>query len=101
MTEWQVFGALVVGYLGMPVESIPFYKDSKGIRRKAKRVLERVIKNGNFGHNNDLSYITEYSGIVYKVVALWRRLMDFMKMSPIFPVDGPRFFVRYAIGKLG
>lgn len=100
MTEWQVFGTLAVEYLGMPTEAMPFYKDSKGTRRKAKRVLARVMKSGNFGHNNDLSYRAKYTGFTYRLVALWRRLVDFIGLSQVFPLDAPKFFVTYVFGKV-
>lgn len=98
MSEWQVFGALTVEYLGMPVEAMPFY-DSR-FTVKGERVLERILKSGNFGHNNDLSYRAKYSGMKYKIVALWRRLVDFVGLSQVFPLDAPRFFVTYVFGKV-
>lgn len=98
MTEWKVFGALAVEYLGMSEKVMPFYE--KGYEKRASRVLERVMKCGNFGHNNDLDYRSKYSGLTYKVVALWRRFLDFMRLVPVFPVDAPRFFVNYALVKM-
>ena len=100
MSEWQVFGALAVDYLAMPEEAIPFYKGSKRQSCKAKRVLSRVIKSGNFGHNKDLSYRSKYKGLRYKVVALRRRLKDFIEVSLSFPMDGPRFFMTYIRHKI-
>ncbi len=100
MSEWQVFGTLAVDYLGMPAESMPFYKDSKYMRRQAGRVFARLVKSGNFGHNNDLSYRSKYTGLMYKLVAVWRRMLDFVEMSVVFPEDGPRFFVSYVINKI-
>ena len=98
MSEWQVFAALAVEYLGMPAEAMPFY-DSR-FTVKGERVLERILKSGNFGHNNDLSYRAKYSGMRYKIVALWRRLMDFIGLSQVFPLDAPKFFVTYVFGKV-
>lgn len=98
MSEWQVFGDLAVEYLGMPAEAMPFY-DSR-FTVKGERVLERILKSGNFGHNNDLSYRAKYSGMRYKIVALWRRLVDFAGLSQVFPLDAPRFFVTYVLWKV-
>lgn len=98
MSEWKVFGALAVDYLGMPEEAMPFY-DAK-FKEKGKRVLKRVLKSGNFGHNNDLSYRTKYSGIKYKLVATWRRFWDFASLVPVFPLDAPRFFIGYLKNKV-
>ena len=98
MTEWKVFGALAVDILGMPEEAMPFY-DGR-YKAKAEKALKRVMKSGNFGHNNDLSYRSKYTGMVYKLVATWRRFWDFASLVPVFPLDTPRFFVRYVFGKV-
>lgn len=98
MTEWKVFGTLAVNTLGMPVEAMPFY-DSR-FKVKGEMVLKRILKSGNFGHNNDLSYRAKYTGIRYKIVAAWRRLVEFASLVPVFPMDMPRFYVTYLLGKV-
>ena len=98
MTEWKAFASLAVDTLGMPVEAMPFY-DSR-FHKKGQRVLARVMKSGNFGHNNDLSYRAKYSGLTYKLVALWRRIKDFAGITMIFPIDAPKFFVNYVMRKV-
>ena len=120
MRVWKAFGVFAIEYLGMPVEAMPMVNgnhnhnhnqndngdvndDDKfgwGDNWRAKRVLDRVLKSGNFGHNNDLSYRDKYSGMTYKIVALYRRLMEFMRLSFIFPIDAPRFFLYYLRGKV-
>lgn len=97
LSEWKVFASLAVNTLGMPVEAMPFYDER--FRAKGLKVLRRVLKSGNFGHNNDLSYRTKYSGLSYKIVALWRRFVDFASLVPIFPVDAPKFFFTYMFHK--
>lgn len=98
MTEWKAFAALAVDTLGMPKVAMPFY-DSR-FKKKGQRVLERVMKSGNFGHNNDLVYRTKYTGVRYKIVAVWRRFVDFVTLIPLFPVDAPKFFVSYLFAKM-
>ena len=98
MSEWKAFAALAVVYLGMPVEVMPFY-DAR-FKVKGERVLERILKCGNFGHNHDLSYRAKYSGMTYKLVALWRRINDFAGFTRIFPIDAPKFFVHYVFRKI-
>jgi hypothetical protein len=98
MSEWKAFASLAVDTLGMPVEAMPFY-DAR-FKDKGEKVLRRVLKNGNFGHNKDLSYRTRYSGMTYKIVAAWRRLKDFASLIPVFPLDAPRFYVTYVMGKV-
>lgn len=68
--------------------------------KKADRILEYILKVGNLGHNKDLSYRTRCSGLAYKIVAAWRRFLDFLGVVTIFPLDAPRFFVTYVTGKL-
>lgn len=97
-TEWQAFASLAVDSLGMPISAMPLY-DSK-FKAKGKRIMKRVMKSGNFGHNNDLSYRSRYKGLTYKVVATWRRFWDFASLVPVFPLDAPRFFVGYLRNKV-
>ena len=97
MSEWKAFASLAVETLGIPVESMPFY-DAR-FNDKGEKVLRRVLKSGNFGQNNDLSYRARYSGFTYKIVAAWRRLKDFISLAPVFPVDAPRFFFTYLLNK--
>ena len=47
-TEWKVFRAMAVEYLGIPVEAMPLYDRSMSYRRKARKVMDRVLKSGNF-----------------------------------------------------
>lgn len=98
MTEWKAFASLAVDVLGMSREAMPMYDSRFSV--KGERVLARILKSGNMGHNNDLSYRTKYSGLTYKLVALWRRLKDFAGFTMIFPVDAPKFFVHYVFRKI-
>lgn len=98
MTIWKAFGSMAVDALGMPKESMPMY-DSR-FKAKGERVLARIMKSGNMGHNNDLSYREKYSGLTYKIVALWRRVKDFAGFTTIFPIDAPKFFVHYVFMKI-
>lgn len=97
VTEWQAFASLAVDYLGMPMAAMPLY-DSK-FNVKGVHFLKRVIKSGNFGYNNDLSYRTKYTGMRYKIVASWRRFVDFASLVPALPVDAPSFYVTYLLDK--
>lgn len=102
VTEWQAFATLAVNYLGMPISAMPMLdgNDNEKFKKKAEKVLKRILKSGNMGHNNDLSYRSKYTGMKYKAVAMWRRLRDFASMIPIFPVDAPKFFMGYLFGKV-
>ena len=93
MSEWKAFASLAVDTLGMPVELMPFY--DVRFKDKGEKVLRRVLKSGNFGHNKDLSYRIRYSGLSYKIVATWRRFVDFASLVPVFPKNTPKFFFYY------
>lgn len=99
MSEWKVFAALAVNLLGMPVEAMPFYEDGK-YNKKAQRVLKRVLKTGNFGHNKDASYRNNKSKLVVNGITFGRRFCDFVSIVPSFPIDAPKFFVTYVINRL-
>ena len=92
MTEWKAFAALAVEYLGMPVETMPFYSDSSKWKKKAKRILEFVMMSGNFGHNRDMSYYGKYPYIIRKCISMSQRVGDLIRHSRIFPLDSLRFF---------
>lgn len=98
MTEWKSFASLAIDMLGMPESVMPFY-DSR-FKKRGERVFARIMKSGNMGHNNDLSYRTRYTGAKYKMVSLWRRIKDFAAFTRIFPIDAPKFFVHYALRKI-
>ena len=97
MTEWKAFASLAVDKLSMPIEAMPFY-DSR-FKVKGEKVLKRVLKSGNFGHNNDLSYRTRFKGVSYKIIATWRRFVDFASLVPMLPEDAPKFFFTYLFNK--
>jgi hypothetical protein len=97
ISEWKVFASLSVDALGMPIEAMPFY--DVRFKDKGEKVLRRVLKSGNFGHNNDLSYRTRYKGLPYKLVAAWRRFVDFASLMPVFPMDTPKFYFNYMFNK--
>ena len=100
MSEWKAFYNLASRYLGMPdLDSRLMIHDSR-FDKKADRIMELVLESGNFGHNKDLSYRTRYTGMTYKIVAAWRRLKDFASLIPVFPMDAPRFYVTYVMGKV-
>lgn len=98
MGIWQVFAAFAVRCLGMPVGIMPFYDER--YESKSDRVRKRLIKTGDFGRNNDLNYRTKYKGLIYNVVALFRRLTDFVSLIPLFPMKTPGFFIEYVLSKV-
>lgn len=92
MTAWKAFAAFAVDFLGMPIESMPFYTDGDKWKRKATRIKDFVLMSGNFGHNRDHSYYEKYPYLVRKCVSFGRRVGDLARHARIFPIDSLRFF---------
>ena len=94
MTEWKSFAALVVDYLGMPIEAMPFYSSQKRWKKKADKIVAFVIETGSFGHNRDYSYYENYPYIIFKAISLWKHLVDTYTYCMIFPLDSIKVFMR-------
>lgn len=97
LAEWQAFGALSVEYLGMPQEAMPLYKKTNKNSRRARRIMKLIFETGNLGHNIDTSYRKKKSFLVQNGMTLWRRLREFLRLSFIFPLNAPKFFISYVL----
>ena len=100
MSEWKVFASLAVNTLGMPQDAMPLYDDGLWYKIKADRALFHIIKSGNLGHNNDVSYRVKHSAFASNIITFFRRLTDFVKFTLIFPIDSPKFFTSYLISRV-
>ena len=100
VSEWKALYNLASRYLGMPDFGSGLTVHDSRFDKKADRIMGLVLKSGNFGHNKDLSYRSRFSGLTYKIVAVWRRFLDFCRFAAIFPLDAPLFFVTYVMGKV-
>lgn len=87
MSEWLAFGALSVDYLGMPQDAMPMYSTNPKWRRKSKKIMDYVLKMGNFGHNRDFSYLTKHTVLVRKIISFSRQTKQSSYLVSIFPVD--------------
>ncbi len=104
MSEWKVFGALAIEYLGFPKDSMPLLdvrcKKEDGrceidasLRKKADKICEFILEVGNFGHNRDNSYFQKHSYFVQKCISAWKRVKDLCRHATIFPLSSVRFFI--------
>jgi len=100
MTEWKVFSSLMVNWLGMPKEAMPFYTDSSCYKRKASRVCARILRSGNLGVNVDDSYRSRQPQWYANLITFWRRTGEFFGLMTMFPLDAPRFFWNYLVQKV-
>ena len=99
MSEWKVFGAFAVEYLGMPIEAMPVLNDNGNewelggsLRRKAGRICSFIMEVGNFGHNRDTSYYSKCPFLIRKTISMGWRIGDLFRHATIFPLDSFRFF---------
>lgn len=100
MTEWKVFSSLMVNWLGMPKEAMPFYTDSSCYKRKANRACARILRSGNLGVNVDDSYRSRQPQWKANLITFWRRTGEFFGLLSLFPLDAPRFFWNYLVQKV-
>ena len=87
MTEWKVFAAFAVEYLGMPANVMPFYDGSSRLKRKARVVLTLVSENGNFGQGKDKSYKHKYPKLIRYAISFGRHAKDAFRRFCMFPLD--------------
>lgn len=87
MTEWKVFAALAVEFLGMSEDIIPLYSSDAKWKRKASRVMAFLLETGNFGQSRDKSYITKVPYLKRKIISFSQNTTDSLKQAMIFPLD--------------
>ena len=94
-SEWEVFASLAVNYLGMPADAVPFYRKSASLDRKANRLMNHILRTGNFGQNRDMSYVQKYPYLIRKVISFYRVTLDAFYRLGVFPIDTVAFYIRY------
>ena len=98
LTEWKVFASLAVQYLGMPETAMPMFGSNvHEFKLEAARLMDFVLKVGNFGHNRDKSYFGKYPYLIRKAISFGRRVGDLYRHARIFPLDSVRFLPRIVI----
>lgn len=83
MTPWQLFGCVIVDFLGLPREEFPFY-DSKMLKRSGY-LVEQILYEGNFGHQTLRTKNAGDSYLMDKTLALkWHtfRILSMMRILP-------------------
>lgn len=84
--QWVAFGGILVDYLGLPAEEMPFYKKSY----KSRKILKVIFRDGNFGRNKvkRKSPTTKFGRLVNRINEILSR---YMTLFAIFPVVSLRF----------
>ena len=52
MSEWKTFSEVVVEFFGMPKGAMPLYKDSRRLKSKTDRIVNKITKGENKGRLN-------------------------------------------------
>lgn len=99
MTEWQVFCAYAIKYLGAKTETMHLFQPRKLWVFKAIILNHMIMVRGNFGHNRGYAYSQKYPYLVRKTISFRYRLTDALCNLLIFPRDSIATF--YAIFKGG
>ncbi len=87
MSEWLAFASLVVEYLGMPTDAMPFYSDDNKWSQKARKIMTIVLESGNFGQNHNHDFLKEKRVFVRKAKTLKYLTMNNLRILTIFPKD--------------
>lgn len=95
LSEWKVFAAFAVEYLGMPRDAMPFYSVRPQWSRKARRLMRFVLLTGNFGHNRDMSYQKKYPYLISKMISFSVATKYTFFRLHIFPMDAMACYFRY------
>ncbi|MBQ8673091.1 MAG: nucleotidyltransferase family protein [Bacteroides sp.] len=103
MRPWRIFGCLAVSYLGLPREEFPQYK--AGYDRLARKALKRIMREGNFGRDRDLSKKRRSIShpIIRKIHSLGchaRRFIVMMPYSPTYACHDFRYVLTNGISSL-
>ena len=97
MNSWQIFGCVLVDYLGLPQEKFPFYNSRK--LPKAKRLLKMILEEGNFGHSSLYYRERNHGYLIEKLLSLKWHISRRFKMFMIFPYQAvTRFFTSIKAG---
>lgn len=83
MKPWKSFAAIIVRYLGISPDEVPFYEE--GYSRIAERILKRILKEGNFGHERSYYKSRKKNYLWMKVHAFWCHLERYFAVSLLFP----------------
>ena len=83
LKPWQVFGCIVVDYLGLPKEEFSFYNPNE--TRHRQRIVQDILSVGNFGFHNPDNFMRPDNYLAGKLHSFKNRLRRFYKLYPVFP----------------
>ena len=97
MLPWQTFGCVIVDWLGLPAEEMPFY--APHLRGKAEKVVNKVLNEGNFGQQTSYVRVRKRSYLYEKLFSLKCHVSRTFSMVMIFPKHAmQRFYHTFRSG---
>lgn len=98
---WQSFAYIAVNYLGLPPEECPLYKGEN--RRKAARMLDFIMDEGNFGKYDQHRMTPRPKGYAAGKLHSFRNITcRFIRLFTLFPVKTCQHWLSFvAIGVYG
>lgn len=94
LKPWQMFGCVVVDYLGLPEEEFPFYNGK--YRTYTSKILQEILLGGNFGFHNPNKTKRPADYIAGKLHSFTNRFRRFYKIFPLFPSQISDYSFTYA-----
>lgn len=91
MKPWKAFASIIVDHLGASSEEVPFYDASYS--RIAERILRRILKEGNFGHERSYYKSRKKNYLWMKLHAFWCHFERYFAVFTIFPTHAMSQFV--------
>ena len=98
---WQDFGELLVVYLGMNPQCLP-YRNENISSRRLDIIMERILSEGNFGFERSYFKKRSENYLLNKVVSLFRHMARFLQLFRLYPVSAywyMMYFMRNAMSK--
>lgn len=83
MDSWQVFGSLIVKYIGLPETEMPFFRT--GNQRREQRVFNLIMEEGNFRRSNRFKQRNPKRRLAQKPHLFLCIFADFFQMVQVFP----------------
>ena len=87
MQQWQVFGYILVHWIGLQKEEFPFYKNTK---EQSEAVLAVIMEEGNFGFFSEKRELklTSYLGRKWESLLIGtKRCMRLMHLFPCWMLN--------------
>ena len=88
MDQWQVYGSLIVQYLGVKADEVPFYDAKKN--RRAARLLHYILTEGD---NREFKFGRSEQLTKKKAATLRYIFRKTARLLPIFPGQAMRYFI--------